>query len=257
MINEDKILQNEDGVSILSEITTFEKDYLSIRDLENRIYTDTLLKKLPAIDKAHEQFEEWRMREKSCHRFLNYLKQNYNSSLQVLDLGAGNGWFSNKIAETSNQYHVVAIDMNLNELQQGNRVFGKKNLKFYYANIFDDIFNKDKFELIVINSVVQYFKNLPDLINRLFELLSNNGTIHILDTPFYKKEATAGAAQRSAVYFQKMGIPEMKNNYFHHAWDDLADFNYQIKYNPKSIKNKSKKLLGIKDIPFPWIEIKK
>ncbi len=256
MIDKAKILEVKNGVAIISQLTTFEADYLSVRKLENRIYENDVLEILPKIDKAHEQYEEWRLRQKSSNRFLTYLNKNFQS-IQILDLGTGNGWFANKLAEASPTFQVTAVDMNLHELQQGASVFTNNNLNFYYANIFDDVFQENSFDLVVINSVIQYFESLPKLIHRLLELLRKNGSIHILDSPIYEKDAKIRAAQRSKDYFRQMGVPNMSKNYFHHTWEDIEEFNFEIKYNPKVFKNKIKKLFGDKDIPFPWTEIKR
>lgn len=244
----------EDGVYILSQINSaFESSYLKIREKEKRIYNDEELKTLPYASDSNLHKQEWHLRTKSFQRFKKYLNEIENN-LNVLDLGSGNGWFSGQLSKTFN-HNFYCVDVNLSELKQGRRVFDSNNLCFLYADIFSEEFSEKYFDIIIVNAAVQYFRDLENLINRLLSLLSENGEIHIIDSPFYTGNEVNNARKRTAEYFTVLGFPEMTKNYFHHSWDRLSDYDLEIIYEPKSISKKFKRVLFIKDSPFPWIKI--
>jgi hypothetical protein len=104
---------------------------------------------------------------------------------------------------------------------------------------------------------VQYFPEIRNLFERLFELLTVNGEIHIIDSPFYSIDEVQNAKNRTAKYYSSINSPGMSWYYHHHSYEQLAELNKKILYDPSSIKNKIKVLFSIKDSPFPWILIKK
>lgn len=243
----------QDGVYVLSEIRQdFETIYLKVREKEKRIYADEELLNLPFASNSNPHKEEWKLRAKSFKRFTKYL-QTKNNSLNILDLGCGNGWFSGQLSKSYNHYY-YCVDLNLKELKQGRKNFKAEKLKFIYADIFSTEFPDAFFDIIFVNAAVQYFPNFKQLINRLLLLLSENGEIHLIDSPIYSEDGAKKAKQRTMDYYSSLGFPEMSGNYHHHSWNELKDFNYKILYNPSTIKNKLKKFFT-DDSPFPWIRI--
>lgn len=243
----------KNGVLLLSEHNpAFEATYVAVREAENRIVTDGLLSGLPHTPKNHPHHREWMMRNKSAERTLKLVSWNG----PILDLGCGNGWFTNMIAEKAEQ-PVIGLDVNLPELEQAARVFERDNLTFAYGNIFDDIFPAGSFGVITINSCVQYFEDAPALIARLLELLREDGRIFIIDSPFYTPEQVAQATTRSEAYYKKLGFPEMSANYFHHPKSVLEGVDAALVYDPNSIRNRAKRLSGQIDSPFPMVRIAK
>ncbi|MCH7770747.1 MAG: class I SAM-dependent methyltransferase [Bacteroidetes bacterium] len=255
MINLNKY-RFENGIYIVSKFDKeFEKLYLKIRESEKRIYSDLEVSKLPSISPGSPHFREWKLRKRSLQRFTNYI-QKYNDKLNLLDVGSGNGWFSANIANRSS-IDIYALDVNKFELEQAARVFNFKNIFFIYGNIFDNIFEEHSYDIITLNSSIQYFDDLDKLIKRLFYFLTDKGEIHILDSPIYNRNELADAKERTARYYISTGFPEMANYYYHHAFDELKDFNYKILYDPKAVQNNLKKIFGFRHSPFPWIRITK
>jgi ubiquinone/menaquinone biosynthesis C-methylase UbiE len=246
----------ENGIYIVSQIDKeFEYLYLKVREREKRIYSDLEVSKLPSISPGSPHFKEWKLRKHSLHRFINYI-QKFNDKLNLLDVGSGNGWFSANIANRSS-IDIYALDVNKFELEQAARVFNYQNIIFIYGNIYDSIFEERSYKIITLNSSIQYFDDLNTLIKRLFYFLTDEGEIHILDSPIYNQNELAGAKERTARYYISDGFPEMVKYYYHHTFDELKDFNYNILYDPKAVQNNLKKIFGFKDSPFPWINIKK
>lgn len=246
--------KKEDGVYIFSERNNdFESFYLKVREKEKRIYSDAELKNFPFATKSNPHYSEWKLRAKSFIRFNNYLREK-RQSLDILDLGCGNGWFSGQLSKTFN-HKFYCVDVNQTELAQARRVFNSANLNFLYADIFTDIIQKKTFDLIIVNAAVQYFPILNKLIGRLLTLLKIKGEIHIIDSPIYPSNEIENAKKRTIDYYNSMGFSEMSNKYFHHSWKELSEFNFEIIFNPTSFANKFKQVIFSKDSPFPWVKI--
>ncbi|HNP31655.1 MAG TPA: methyltransferase domain-containing protein [Flavobacterium sp.] len=222
--------------------------YITVRKKENRFYSEEEIKNLPNIQKEDPNYAEWQLRKKSSNRFISYLKGK-NKPLKIMEIGCGNGWFSH-LMSTIEKTQVTGLDVTVPELEQAARIFEKENLNFVYADIFEETqLNEKRFDIIVFNSSIQYFKDLLELFKIVKELLSENGEIHIIDSPFYEGSEIEEAKKRTQNYYLNLGFPEMSKNYFHHRIDSLGK--HKIMYNPFSFLNHFRK-----DSPFYWVLIK-
>ncbi|QHI38129.1 Ubiquinone biosynthesis O-methyltransferase [Kordia antarctica] len=246
MLDFSHIIQQENVYYLTPENANFSKHYLAVREKENRILTDAEVRQLPYL-----QRNEWVFRVKSTERFVNYIACK-NNDLQILDIGCGNGWFSNTIAEVSEKNQVIGLDVNREELEQAARIFRKENLHFVYADIFkvSEQFEA-KFDVITLNGAVQYFKDFEGLITLLKSFLKPKGEIHIIDSPFYEASEIPAAKERTKAYYTKLGVPEMAANYHHHNKNLVQHFDVLYSYK----RNIIHKILGKKDSPFSWYVI--
>ncbi len=205
----------------------FEQLYLKIRTDEGRVLDDATVAMLPDVSKRQvANYKEWQARAASFRRLKKYFAS-VTAPKALLDVGCGNGWAAAGLA-ANKLLHVSAVDVNVQELRQAERVFRAPSLAFYYGNIFEDIFPQGRFDFIVLNASAQYFEDLKGLIERLFFFLKEDGEIHIVDTPFYKDEEVAAAKERSRIYFDALGVPQMAAHYFHHRLSDLSELRYDI-----------------------------
>lgn len=229
----------------------FSDSYIAIRSKENRVLTDDEVRQLPYTAASNPNANEWKVRQHSSKRFLDYLS-NKKDSLHVLDIGCGNGWFSHLMSQIPNTT-VVGLDINAIELEQAATVFDAPNLTFVYGDIFEIITFQNQFHIITLNACVQYFPNFDTLIHRLKTFLLPHGEIHIIDSPFYTIENLADAQKRSIAYYTNLGFPEMANYYYHHSIEAISEFD--ILYQPP--KNKISKWLSVDYSPFMWLKYSK
>ncbi len=226
-------------ISPKERYTEQEELYITVRDAEERVVSDDLLKQLPYPPESYLHHNEWKLRAESFLRFTNYLNKYYTGqTLRILDIGCGNGWMSHRLYKQG--HSVTAIDLNIAELEQAERVFGTdENLLWVYADILKDEIPNIPFDIIVFGASSQYFNDISILTGRLKPLLKRRGSIHLLDTFFYTEDTIAGARQRTAEYYKKLGYPLMATYYHHHLINELKRNGYK-KLFPSLFSGKGK-----------------
>lgn len=230
--------------------------YVRARELEGRLYPDTVVARLPDVPPSDPLASEWRLRADSAARFLAHLDRQPRP-FAVLEVGCGNGWLANQIAGVEGS-RVVGVDVNELELAQARRVFGgRPNLHFIHADITIAAPPMDDPTVIVLASVAQYLAELAPVIRRLRSWLPPDGELHVLDTPFYASGELEGARERSRRHYMELGVPEMVGVYHHHDRAVLEEFEPELLYAPDSIRARmERRLLGRPRSPFPWFRIR-
>lgn len=206
-----------------------EKDdlYIKVRDKEGRIVSDELLLALPEVPGNSTYNYEWKMRADSLRRFRAYLKKRYDSrSLNILDVGCGNGWMSHCLFKDGHK--VTGVDLNVIELEQAEKVFKTTDkLVWMFADVMINDIPGAPFDIILFSASCQYFPNIDELTKRMKELLSHNAEIHLLDSAFYKSSQIYQAKARSIDYYSRLGFPSMARRYFHHTIEGLVSCGYK------------------------------
>lgn len=230
----------------------FESAYLEVRGQEQRILTTEEIRQLPHLA-HHSHAKEWRQRQGSTNRLLNYLMA--AKPKRVLDLGCGNGWLLYKIAPFVPQPE--GIDVNLRELEQAAVVLAERpHVLLRHCDVFETALIPG-YDCIICNASIQYFPDLTLLLKRLLALLSPEGEVLLVDSPLYKASEVAAAKERSKAYYTQMGTAHMSAYYHHHTWSALASFRYTVLYNPAALLQRLKNRIKANDSPFPLVSIKK
>ena len=238
------------GHSRLREIL-FEKKYIVIRSLENRLATDDELMKLPDTPAEHPHHREWEMRKRSAQHLVRYLGGR-KKVLEILEVGCGNGWLTHQLAELPGT-KVTGVDINFTELQQAARVFSNDpNLRFIHGDIRSDTLGDRRFDVIVFAAAIEYFPSLKKILHFSLTLLKPGGEIHVIDSPFFRPEQIERAKRQSQAYFASFGYPEMAEYYYHHPIGDLRSFHFVLLHNPHSVRSRFMRVNN----PYPWIRIK-
>ena|SRR6186713_1258209 len=230
----------------------FEKKYITTRSLENRLYSDEEVMRLPEIHPGHTHSKEWLLRKRSCKRMVRYLGSK-GRNREILEIGCGNGWFSHHLAEIPGA-RVTALDINFTELQQAARVFSDDpNLHFIHGDIRSGILGEAEFDYILFAASIEFFPSFKKIVHLALSYLKPKGELHITDSRFFRPGEIEIARRRNQSYYSSLGYPEMADFYFHHNIMDLQSFDYSRLYDPYSFRNR---LFGKKE-GYPWIRIKK
>jgi SAM-dependent methyltransferase len=240
--------------------------YLQVREKEGRLYPDDIVRQLPAVPANHPLFSEWQARSAACDRLTTYLTR-LRDRATLLELGCGNGWLANRIAETTNA-SVIGLDLNGRELHQARRVFAQRpNLSWILTDFTQPPFAGRVVDIVVIASAIQYFANLTELFETLVPWLRKEGEIHILDSPIYSPGELPAARERSRQYYAGLGFPEMTAHYHHHSADALTAHNARWLYVPQRPRSRPRspersparspeRSPAAWDSPFPWVRLR-
>jgi ubiquinone/menaquinone biosynthesis C-methylase UbiE len=200
----------------------FIADYESVRHSEGRGSNSAdYYRALPFKDLSRQFSADWGIRARSfsllVKNVLTRLQVPLGRALKVLDLGAGNGWLSNRLAAQGDR--VIAVDLLINE-QDGLGAWK------YYENSFTPVqaeFNHlpvmDRFaDAVIFNASFHYSENYTETLREGLRVLSTTGLIIIMDSPVYRRDISGKkmVAEREAEFKKKYGF----------ASDNLESENY-------------------------------
>jgi SAM-dependent methyltransferase len=167
----------------------FEHQYRLVRAREGfRTDSPEYYRMLPSVTPDDRHAGVWRIRRESFMHLLDRARRSSSGgTLRVLDLGAGNGWLSNRLAEVG--HHVVAVDRLDDETD------GLGACRHYAASFaavqadFDALpFLPAQFDLVVFDGSLHYS---PDPVATLAEakrMLQLSGVIAVMDSPMFSKD---------------------------------------------------------------------
>lgn len=196
----------------LSLFEQFMREYETIRLAEGRKSNDkTFYQQLPTTVSNHPAAAMWRQRSHSYQVFLDSvlskMESNSKNRLDILDLGAGNGWLSNRLAERG--HTVTAVDLTINE-------FDGLGLHNIYKNPFTVVqaefdhlpFENEQFNLVIFNASLHYSSDYTQTLTESLRVSHQDGSVSIIDTPLYR-QAESGrqmVAEREARFKKAYGF---------------------------------------------------
>lgn len=173
----------------------FIADYEAIRRYEQRGSTSTnYYRALPFKDLSGRFRTDWRIRARSFNvlvkNVLARLQNSIERSLKILDLGAGNGWLSNRLSSQGDR--VIAVDLLVNE-QDGLGAWKYYEHSFIPVQAeFEHLPVMDRFaDAVIFNASFHYTENYAKTLKEALRVLSTQGLIVIMDSPVYK-HSTSG-----------------------------------------------------------------
>ncbi len=200
----------------------FVADYEAIRRAEGRGSSSAeYYRALPFKDLSGHHQADWQIRARSfdvlVKDVLTQIQLPLERSLKVIDLGAGNGWLSNRLSAQSDR--VIAVDLLVNEQD------GLGAWKFYEHGFtpvqaeFDHLPIMDCFaDAVIFNASFHYSENYVETLREALRVLSPQGRIVIIDSPVYRR-ADSGVQmvqEREEQFKKKYGF----------ASDNLQSENY-------------------------------
>jgi SAM-dependent methyltransferase len=154
---------------------------------------------LPYTDLTGRFREIWRIRARSYDTFLVHVLQPIEQSspgcsLDLLDLGAGNGWLSHRLAQRG--HRILAVDLLDDPLD------GLRALRQYDAHTrallpvmaeFDHLpLPERRLDMAIFNASLHYSTDYRRTLDESLRVLKPRGTLVILDSPMYS-DPTSGA----------------------------------------------------------------
>ncbi|HKI47645.1 MAG TPA: methyltransferase domain-containing protein [Balneolales bacterium] len=147
--------------------------------------------RLPYMDITRRHPEIWKIRAGNWDLFIQKvlipMEKGRQGPLQILDIGAGNGWASYRLAERGHK--VFAID-----IRDGDRD-GLGACKYYPVSpvrVLADMnhlpFREGMADLILYNASLHYSSDYYQTLKEGFRVLVRDGRLVIIDTPWYSTD---------------------------------------------------------------------
>jgi SAM-dependent methyltransferase len=175
-------------------VAQFAREYCTVRQREGWGSADgAYYRALPYEDRSGRHAAIWRIRARSYDTFLTkVLRPLEVGRLSVLDLGAGNGWLSFRLAQRG--HRVVAVDLLHDALD------GLGAVQHYGGDVqavvaeFDHLpLRRDlRPDLVIFNASLHYSTDYARTLRESLRILRTSGTLVILDSPMYT-DPTSGA----------------------------------------------------------------
>ena len=202
--------------------TRFIADYESVRRSEDRgSGSANYYRALPFKDLSNRYRADWAIRARSFNvlvkNVLTRLQNPLERSLKILDLGAGNGWLSNRLAAQGDR--VIAVDLLVNE-QDGLGAWKHYEHSFIPMQAeFNHLPVMDRFaDVVIFNASFHYAEDYAKTLREALRVLPAEGLIVIMDSPLYRGGASGEkmVQEREAEFKKKYGF----------ASDNLQSENY-------------------------------
>jgi SAM-dependent methyltransferase len=195
----------------------FVEDYQFIRSSEGRgSRSDDYYLALPDRDVSGRNSRQWAIRARTFryieHNLLPRVSTLTNPKLNILDLGAGNGWLSYRLAK---QGHApTAIDLMTNdedglEAAEHYRKWLPSLFPRFQAEVDNLPFADSQFDLVIFNASFHYSENYEKTIAEAIRCGRPNGSIMIADSPWYSDEESGlrMLEERRALFLKRYGFP--------------------------------------------------
>jgi SAM-dependent methyltransferase len=199
----------------------FVADYERVRSGEGRGSDDAAFYLgLPYRDASGRDRAQWRMRARSY----DYLRRHLLAGLaggRILDLGAGNGWMSYRLARAG--YRPCAVDLLTNDRDGlGAARHYRACLPVPFACVQADLAHLPlaggQFDAAVFNASFHYAEDAVATLREALRCVRPGGVVIVSDTPWYSGDASGQrmVAERQAAFRRRWGI----------AGDTLASVHY-------------------------------
>jgi SAM-dependent methyltransferase len=148
---------------------------------------------LPCVGPGDPRADEWRVRRDSFAHLQRYvLGANGHQAKRVLDLGAGSGWMSHRLAELG--HRVVAVDRFDDE---ADGLGACRHYPVAFATVqadFDALpFEPAQFDLAVFNGSLHYSPDPAATLAEAARMLAAGGVIVVMDSPMFSRERHGAA----------------------------------------------------------------
>ena len=201
-----------DGVIRLLErdfgrrLDEFNRRFIDLRKRQNRRIIDPDI--YPQLPHILADDPEWRQRSHDLEFIHKYLEP--RSGLNVLDIGAWNGWLSYHLERSG--LHPTAIDYFIDEYDG---LVAKKHFRGQWRAIQMDLLDleifRKKFDLVILNRCIQFFLKPDEYLQNALKLVAPGGTLIITGMAFFKDaQLKIRQVQDMQIQYQREGIKPFK-----------------------------------------------
>lgn len=191
----------------MDAVTGFLQDYTRIRLAEGRGSDDPgFYRSLPDCPDDHPMAWQWSVHRRTFSCFRDRVLAGLRAGSEILDLGAGTGWLSNRLAQLG--YRPCAIDLScddhdgLGAARHYAPAWPRVQAEFDHLPLGDSCA-----DAAVFNASLHYSTDYARTLSEALRVLRPGGSIVILETPVYTSEASGRrmVEERHAMFLQCYG----------------------------------------------------
>jgi SAM-dependent methyltransferase len=163
----------------------FVRQYRAVRQREGRRPSaPEYYRMLPTVPPDDPHAGDWLVRRETYHHLLRHVLASGPQPLHVLDLGAGSGWLSHRLAGLG--HHVVAVDA-IDDDDDGLGAAHHYPVEFGVVQAdFNAVpFAGGQFDLVVFNGSLHYAPDAEATLARAHRLLAPGGALVVMDSPMF------------------------------------------------------------------------
>jgi SAM-dependent methyltransferase len=235
--------------------TRFERfvhDYEVVREKEGwGSQTPDYYLALPFKDITNRHNWIWRIRARTLLHLQNHLlpkfESTHSSGCRILDIGAGNGWLSYRLAKRG--YDPISLDL------LDNDVDGLGAARHYLAHLprsfprfqadMDHLpFDSGQFDVAIFNASFHYSSDYERTLREVLRCVRRPGMVVVADSPFYWRDESGKQMleERRATFERQFGV--------------RSDSDHSREYLTQGILDQLAERLGIRwNISKPWYGI--
>ncbi len=185
----------------------FLHDYTTVRLAEGRANADPeYFRRLPEPTPGDVLEEQWRMRARTWAVVQRRVLGVSSGPLRVLDVGAGVGWLSNRLAELGHDAAAIDLTVDPDDGLGAGRHY-RTSFQRLQAEMNALPVAAASVDLVVYNASLHYSADLAATLSEALRVLAPGGRIVVMDSPIYRREADGAAmiAERHSDFERRFG----------------------------------------------------
>jgi SAM-dependent methyltransferase len=228
-------------------LSPFLQQYCMVRDRDGhrREWQAEHYRTLPSVDRNHPHATEWLIRRETFHHLLHFVLASSSQPMHILDVGAGTGWLSHRLASLGQR--VVAVDV-LDDEADGLGACRASTVPFVVVQAdFDALpFVPRQFDLVVFNGSLHYAPDPAATLSRARRMLSDEGVLVVMDSPMFRcdRDGDAMIGETDERFRVELGIADVvRPGAGYLTFTSLAAITESLNLQPRFVPTRG---------PLPW-----
>jgi SAM-dependent methyltransferase len=191
-----------------AHLSQFMQEYEQVRQAEGWGGPDAAYyRALPFVDRSGRYADIWRIRAQSYRVLCQRLLPPGTESQRILDLGAGNGWLANRLAQAGHK--VAAVDLMTNAIDGlgAHRYYDDAYLPLQAEYNYLPL-TETQIDLAIFNGSFHYATDYEQTLGEALRALRPQGRVAIMDSPLYRDRRSGQqmVQERRAAFTERFGF---------------------------------------------------
>jgi SAM-dependent methyltransferase len=176
-----------------AQLERFVRQYRVVRERDGcRSPEAEYYRRLPTVAARDPQAGQWQVRRETYHHLLGHVLAAGPLPLHVLDLGAGSGWLSHRLASLGHRPVAVdAIDDHVDGLGAARHY--PTPFPLVQADFDAPPFAAGQFDLVIFNGSLHYAPDTAATLERAHRMLAPGGALVVMDSPMFRADRDGSA----------------------------------------------------------------